>query len=210
VADHSKIPAAPKGDPSRKSTGQLTIVVAVSAPSRAGEPQLHALVNEFMSRVRAAGLVVYRHEEGRSARRDDANAADRFWVKTRAAQNGCIEWIAGLGTSGYGRFCSRGKSMPAHRFAYLLRHGSIPSGYSIDHLCRNTRCVNPDHLEAVTHRENVLRSTSHIARNAKATHCIHGHELSGYNLIVISTTGYRSCRACRQRRDRIRRARQRV
>lgn len=63
----------------------------------------------------------------------------------------------------------------AHRVAYELCIGPIPTGLTIDHLCRNTRCVNPKHLEAVTLRENILRGTGPTAHNAAKSACRRGH-----------------------------------
>ena len=68
----------------------------------------------------------------------------------------------------------------------------------LDHLCRNTRCVNPEHLEAVTQRENILRGIGFAARQARQENCIHGHAFTPENTYVHK--GHRYCRACRNRR----------
>lgn len=91
-----------------------------------------------------------------------------------------------------------GKMRLAHRVAYEIHVGPIPDGLEIDHLCRVRCCVNPDHLEPVTHRENMRRSPSwnSVGRRQKAkTHCPKGHPYSGYNLIVTKS-GCRFCRKC--------------
>lgn len=72
---------------------------------------------------------------------------------------------------------------------------------TIDHLCRNRACFNPDHLEQVTNQTNILRGEGATATNARKTHCIRGHELVGTNLIASRTNG-RSCRICRNERRR--------
>jgi HNH endonuclease len=83
---------------------------------------------------------------------------ERFWPKVDKTPNGCWLWTAGLDTAGYGKiYVSRGKITSAHRISYELSIGTIQSGMDLDHLCRVPRCVNPDHLQPVTRRENVLR-----------------------------------------------------
>lgn len=135
------------------------------------------------------------------------SAEERFTEKTKALPSGCVEWTGAVIPNGYGHFTRQGRAtVLAHRFAYELRHGAVPDGLVIDHLCGNRRCVNADHLEAVTTRENLLRGTSPVARNASATHCIHGHEFAPLNTYV-STSGHRTCKACTRRRDRERKSR---
>ena len=79
--------------------------------------------------------------------------------------------------------------------AYIYAVGEIPDGLSIDHLCRNRRCCNPAHLEAVTNRENLLRGpTTQASRNAVKTHCINGHEFTEANTYYRKDG--RTCRTC--------------
>lgn len=111
--------------------------------------------------------------------------------------SGCWEWTSHINKWGYGEFYYAGGIKFAHRVSYELHHGPIPSGFQVDHLCRNRSCVNPAHLEAVTQAENILRGTSPTAENARKTHCIRGHELSGYNLYIRKDRpGRRQCREC--------------
>lgn len=71
----------------------------------------------------------------------------------------------------------------------------IPDDLTLDHLCRVRACVNPDHMEPVTIRENALRGETAAARNAAQTHCPQGHEYTGENTYV-TTAGSRRCRTC--------------
>ena len=65
----------------------------------------------------------------------------------------------------------------------------------LDHLCRNRKCVNPEHLEQVTHLENQIRGIGFIAKNIRKTHCDRGHPLNGNNLRMYKTR--RVCRECK-------------
>lgn len=111
---------------------------------------------------------------------------------------GCWLWNGTLyPRTGYANFWLDGKSNLAHRIAYRWWKGEIPVGYQLDHLCKVRRCVNPDHLEAVTPRVNNLRSMSPPAINARKTHCKRGHEYTPENTHIDARSGARLCRACR-------------
>ncbi len=122
----------------------------------------------------------------------------RFWAKVHKT-NTCWLWTGAIiANSGYGQFRYARRSggrVLAHRYAYELLIGLIPEGLVIDHLCRNRACVRPSHLEAVTHRENILRGEGLAAQNARKTHCTQRHPYSGDNLYV-EPSGYRRCRNC--------------
>lgn len=86
----------------------------------------------------------------------------------------------------------------AHRYSYEIFKGEIPKGLTIDHLCRNTTCVNPYHLEAVTQRENNLRGNNWGGINSRKTHCPKGHEYTKDNTTIWSNSsnGARRCKIC--------------
>jgi hypothetical protein len=102
----------------------------------------------------------------------------------------CWNWTGNISSQGYAR---AGQKF-AYRIIYEFVFGQIPKGLQLDHLCRNRKCVNPDHLEPVTCKINVLRGESPAAQNAKKTHCKSGHPLDGENL--KKTHNRRICKEC--------------
>lgn len=125
---------------------------------------------------------------------------ERFWEKVDKSGD-CWNWVGSDNGRGYGIFYHDGRYSRAHRFAYELMVGPIPEGLTLDHLCRNTYCVRPRHLQPVIHQVNVLRGNAPTARNARKTHCNSGHPLSGSNLYV-RPTGFRECRTCARQANR--------
>ncbi|MBW8704412.1 hypothetical protein MBT84_32915 [Streptomyces sp. MBT84] len=111
----------------------------------------------------------------------------------REAQGRCWIWTGGGDGRGYGRFWNGTKQVIAHRWSYQHQYGAIPAGLVLDHLCRRTRCVRPDHLEAVTQAENVRRGLSGLY-NAQKTHCRAGHPYDEVN--TRHRLGRRECRTC--------------
>lgn len=127
-----------------------------------------------------------------------------FWTKVDRSPNGCWIWL-GAHTDGYGMWWSRelNRCVLAHRVAYELLVGPIPDGLQLDHLCRVRDCVNPEHLEVVTSRENTLRSPiAPAAVNARKTHCPRGHEYTPENIIWKRNPTGRGCRECDKARKR--------
>ncbi len=107
----------------------------------------------------------------------------------------CWLWLGTANKRGYGAISRDGQRIMAHHGTYELYVGPIPEGLELDHLCRNPRCVNPLHLEPVTHAENVARGTK-----AQQTHCKRGHEFTPANTYICKR-GLRVCRACHRARE---------
>lgn len=121
----------------------------------------------------------------------------RFWEKVKKTPT-CWLWTASVKPEGYGQFAINRKPQYAHRIAWTLLRGRIPGRMTLDHVkerCRNRNCVNPNHLEVVTNKENVLRGRGIAARNARKVRCVRGHRFSGSNL-YIRPNGHRRCRTC--------------
>jgi hypothetical protein len=136
---------------------------------------------------------------------------ERFWRKVEKTDS-CWLWTAQVTPKGYGRFYVDGRNRGAHEVAYELFIGPIPPGLEIDHVCHSDsdcvfineecphrRCVNPEHLEAITHAENLARRNGAPGPSPK-DYCMRGHPMGGHNLMVRrrSSDGKlrRECRAC--------------
>ena len=119
----------------------------------------------------------------------------RFWEKVdRREGDECWNWTAAIDAYGYGKFWN-GNHISAHRFSYELLIGPIRQKLTLDHLCRNRRCVNPTHLEQVTVRQNVLRGEGLSALNARKSQCKNGHPFTPENT-YLDTRSRRVCRTC--------------
>ena len=126
----------------------------------------------------------------------------RFWDKIHKAGS-CWEWTGCVLKSGYGQFFDEKKTY-AHRYSYKLYRGEVPVGFDVDHLCRNKKCVNPKHLEAVSHKENIHRSPIHMGViNRSKTHCKNGHPYNEENTRKYGKNG-RQCRTCQNTDARLR------
>lgn len=106
---------------------------------------------------------------------------------------GCWEWTGRLNPKGYGKIHAD-RYRRVHRVAYECFVGPLIEGLTIDHLCKNKRCVNPKHLEQVTLAENMARAglTLH-----GGSHCMRGHEFTEDNIYWRADKGTRECKRCR-------------
>jgi hypothetical protein len=124
---------------------------------------------------------------------------DRLLFRTSIPEdrdNDCWVWLGTTNDKGYAQMIGdNGRPIAAYRVSYQEFIGPIPDGMEIDHLCSNRKCINPKHLEAVTHYENILRGG-----NAAKEVCIRGHDLSDSDNVYITKDGRRTCNACRRER----------
>lgn len=129
-----------------------------------------------------------------AARRDQAavHPLDRLTAKLSVSWVGCWEiQESSRDKKGYGRFWLDGRTVKAHRAAWVLLVGDCPEGLEPDHRCRNKSCCNPDHLEWVTQAENTRRA--HFR-----THCKYGHSMED---AFEKSRGGRKCRKCNRVRS---------
>jgi hypothetical protein len=121
---------------------------------------------------------------------------DRIMERVDRQPDGCWLWTAGRTRGGYPTFAPRhGESRLVHRLAYELLVGPIPEGLTLDHLCKRPLCVNPEHLEPVTQRENLMRSRQDTYVAHRNGTCTKGHpESELYRRKSNGQVAY--CRAC--------------
>ena len=135
----------------------------------------------------------------------------RFWEKVnkegstpsfRPELGKCWIWTGAIKAEGYGEVGFNYKVLYSHRVSYELLVSPITNGMDLDHLCRVRSCVNPLHLEPVTHKINMERGFN---RNRNKKRCKRGHLLSGINLKIYGRRGKtgtrRHCRACQRIRN---------
>lgn len=124
---------------------------------------------------------------------------ERFLRRTEE-RDGCLIWTGHLNHDGYGQMLIDKKvgMKQAHRVAYEIFIGPIPKGLELDHLCRVRECVNPAHMEPVTHAENVRRGKAGVPQ-ASRTHCPRGHEYNEENTYQRPGAGPRRTRRLCQR-----------
>lgn len=132
--------------------------------------------------------------------RKKQNLTKRLKSKIHINDNGCWCWTGAVFSKVNGKYAqirmtsNEKKSCLryAHRVSYEHFVGPVPEGKELDHLCRNTLCINPQHLEPVTHKENMLRR---VDINKK--YCKHGHKMEDDN-VYLNPKGARECRTCRK------------
>lgn len=124
------------------------------------------------------------------------------------ADSGCWNWLRRDNGSGYGMITLHGRQRIVHRLFYQILNGQIPDYLVVDHLCRNRRCVNPDHLDPTTQKENVRRGETGqktAAWRKSWTHCVNGHEFTEENTLNHKRKNdrvYRVCLACAREKNR--------
>lgn len=132
----------------------------------------------------------------------DPSLEERFWSRVQIGES-CWEWSGARIKGGYACIRYHRKLLTVHRVSYELHKGPIPEGLTIDHLCRNRGCVNPDHLEAVTMKTNVKRGQGNgYQLNAAKTHCPEGHPYDEANTYRTPGNTSRHCRTCQKERRR--------
>lgn len=133
------------------------------------------------------------------------NTKDNDWLHSRIRvdeKTGCWFWLRGISNGGYAQGPS---GWFTHRWTYTKIRGPIPPGKVLDHVvCDARSCVNPWHTEPRTQQQNVLRGSGPSAVNARKTHCLQGHLLSGENVWLRKQKGrnnhVRVCRECARSR----------
>jgi hypothetical protein len=116
----------------------------------------------------------------------------------RGGPDECWIWLGHLNHKGYGLIEQRGQRMRAHRLALVLKLGrDLKPGKVPNHMCENPPCVNPEHLQESTVRENVLHGNTIQSENLAKTHCPQGHELTESNCRLSDLArGNRGCLTC--------------
>ena len=155
----------------------------------------------------------------------EAKSYERFIKQISVAASGCWNWTGTLDRDGYAQYHRNRKTKKGHRISYEWHNGKIPFGLTIDHLCKNKCCVNPEHLEAVTAQENGRRHNAEgykqwwatlsdedraafveksgkkasqvaAAKKLAATHCRRGHEWKPETTYIVPSNGHRRCNVC--------------
>lgn len=151
-------------------------------------------------------------------RPQDQDIAERLLARTRRdSETGCLLWTGARIWTNYGLISVKKWAPPGrkywhkrtHRVSFELFVGPIPDGYDVEHACHTRSncdlrdqcphrlCLEPTHLEAITHRENLLRGNGFPGRQTRQTHCLRNHPLAGPGAdVYVSPVGRRQCRTC--------------
>jgi hypothetical protein len=122
----------------------------------------------------------------------------------QASERWCWFWDGPVNRNGYSRTTIDGRTIVLHRLIYQIVKGPLTKAKVLDHLCRERRCCNPDHLQPVTSKENTRRGNSGPGHNARKATCKRGHKLSGANVRIRKrgkSGKERVCKACRRERE---------
>lgn len=124
---------------------------------------------------------------------------DRIMARVQVTESGCWEWTGARNALGYGKIGVRddqgqNQNCYVHAVVWETRVGPLPSGLELDHLCRNPPCCNPDHLEPVTHQENLRRGGQ--ARRLRIAVCRRGHPYG--DPPKLDVRGQRVCLICKR------------
>ena len=143
----------------KELTQRMVEMYQAGMASRAIAAELGVNAGSVMRAVKKAGI---------RPRHMGYSELERFWTFVSKLETGCWRWFGNTANNGYGRFCAKGdRRYLAHRWSYEHFKGPIPDGMEIDHTCGKRDCVNPDHLEAVTHYENLRRAPGSIMNRVK-------------------------------------------
>jgi hypothetical protein len=166
------------------------------------DPTLREEVGAFTSANRSGCFAFKRLKmpSGKYPRKGlEERLAEKFQINH---ETGCYEWTGALMPNGYGEIGRGAGYVYAHRAVLELFVNPIPEGMSVDHLCRNRKCINPDHLEVVTIKVNTLRGIGPATQKKAQTHCKNGHEFTPKNTYV-KPNGCRDCRICKNERKKV-------
>lgn len=133
------------------------------------------------------------------------NYIDRFWVRVdKKSSKECWNWIGFITRDGYGQFhCvddNNIKYFRAHRLSYVLAGGTLDPKLCLDHTCRNRACMNPNHLEQVSLKENLNRGEGICAKRKRSEKCKNGHSYKlSQQSNYMKKNEWRSCKICRNK-----------